>query len=241
MPIALTAGRRRRRSASDDCVGRECAHCRELTRLRRDLHDGLGPSLAGILLRADLLAQLMTTTDVAARETLKDLRHEAAAFMAELRRVLAAREPAELDDRDLTAGLATLAERMSAASGNRLGVEVDVAGEVGALDRTIQVAAFWIVKEALTNVVKHAHATACAVRLRVDGGLRLSVVDNGSGGLTAASGVGGVGLTSMRDRAAELGGWCDIADTGGGVAVTAVLPEDTTQLPEGLARDDRAA
>lgn len=233
MPYALTAGRRRRRSASDDCVGRECAHCRELTRLRRDLHDGLGPSLAGILLRADLIGQLMSTNEVAARETLEDLRHEAAAFMAELRRVLADREPAELDDRDLTAGLTTLAERMSAASGNRLVVDVAVDREVGTLDRTVQVAAFWIVKEALTNVVKHAHAAACAVRVSVDGGLRLSVVDNGCGGLADS----GIGLTTMRERATELGGWCDVADTGGGVAVTAHLPEDT----EGLARHDRAA
>lgn len=219
-----------RRRVSDDCVGRECAHCRELTRLRRDLHDGLGPSLAGILLRADLLAQLMTTNEVAARETLADLRHEAAAFMAELRRVLAAREPAELDDRDLTAGLTTLAKRMRAASGGRLVVTVDVGGDVGALDRTVQVAAFWIVKEALTNVVKHAGATACVVRLHVDGGLCLSVVDNGCGGLADS----GIGLTTMQDRAAEHGGWCDVVDTGGGVAVTA-------HLPEGLVRDDRAA
>lgn len=233
MPHAPTAGRRRRRPTSDDCVGRECAHCRELTRLRRDLHDGLGPSLAGILLRADLVAQLMTTNEVAARETLDDLRHEAAAFMAELRRVLTDREPAELDDRDLTAGLTTLAGRMSAASGDRLAVDVDVDREVGALDRTTQVAAFWIVKEALTNVVKHAHATACAVRVSVDDGLRLSVVDNGRGGLADS----GIGLTTMRERATELGGRCDVADTGGGVAVTAYLPEDT----EGLARHDRAA
>ena len=175
----------------------------------------------------------MTTNEVAARETLDDLRHEAAAFMAELRRVLADREPAELDDRDLTAGLTTLAQRMSAASGHRLVVEVHVDDEVGALDRTVQVAAFWIVKEALTNVVKHAHATTCAVRVSVDDGLRLSVVDNGRGGLANS----GAGLSTMRERATELGGWCHVTDAGGGVAVTAHLPEDT----EGLVRHDRAA
>lgn len=231
MPYALSAGRRgRRAAATDGCAARDCSHQHELDRLRRDLHDGLGPGLAGILIRADLLAQLMTRNEVGARQMLGELRQEAAAFMAELRRVLADREPVELDGHDLAGGLAALAERMGASSGDRLAVTVEVADEVAALDWAVQVAAFWIVKEALTNVVKHADATSCVVRLRVDDGLRLSVVDNGHGGLGAA----GIGLTSMRTRAAELGGRCDVTDTGGGVAVTA-------HLPEGQVRDDRAA
>lgn len=197
-----------------------CEHQAEVQRLRRDLHDGLGPGLAGILIRADLLARQLDRGP--AEEMLRELRHEAAAFMAEFRRVLADREPAELEGHSLADGLRVLADRMHVAD---LEIVIDVTGDA---DRDTQVAAFWIVKEALTNVVKHARATRCVVTVRE--GLRLSVVDNGGGGLHD----GGVGLTSMRARAEELGGWCEATDTGRGVAVTA-------HLPEGRSRHDHAA
>jgi hypothetical protein len=152
---------------------------------------------------------------------LRELRREAFAFLAEMRCVLADRGPVELEGRDLASGLESLGRRMFDASGERVLVSVDVDPRVGALDWAVQVAAFWIVKEALTNVVKHAGACVCVVRVWVDGGLRLSVVDDGLGGLAG----GGIGLASMRERAAELGGSCDVVDTGRGVAVTAHLPE----------------
>lgn len=216
----------------DDCAVGECTHYAEVVRLRRDLHDGLGPGLAGIMMRADILARMMTDDQGVAEEMLRDLRREAATFMTEFRRVLADREPAELEDRALADGVVILARRMTGASGATLTVDVEVADDVDELDRDVQVAGFWIVKEALTNVVKHAGATRCAVRLWVDAGLRLSVVDNGAG---AGPGVGsGVGLTSMTGRAAEFGGRCDVSDVGGGVSVTA-------HLPEGWDSDDRAA
>jgi signal transduction histidine kinase len=190
-----------------------CAHHDELTHLRRDLHDGLGPSLAGIMIRADLLSQLVTEDPVAAR-LVRDLRREAASFLAEFRRALAGREPAELAENDLAAGLSELAARF----GDVLTVELDV--ELPETDRDVQVAAFWIVKEALTNVAKHARATSCVVRVRP--GLHLSIMDDGVGGLRGH----GVGLTSMRDRAEELGGWCEVTETGAGVTVTAHLPAE---------------
>jgi two-component system, NarL family, sensor kinase len=203
-----------------------CAHHAEVQRLRRDLHDGLGPGLAGILIRADLLArQLDRQHDGGpAEEMLRELRREAAGFMAEFRRVLADREPAELEGRSLADGLRVLADRMHLAG---LAIDLDVTGDA---DRDTQVAAFWIVKEALTNVVKHANATRCAITVRADDGLHLSVADNGTGGL----GEHGVGLTSMRARAEELGGWCEVTDTGHGVTVSG-------HLPEGRSRDDHAA
>lgn len=230
MPHALTTGRRKRRPTDEHCRDGDCAHYHEMMRLRRNLHDGLGPGLAGIMIRADLLAQSLDGDELAAQRLLGDLRREAAAFMSEFRRVLANQEPAELDGAGLTTGLTTLADRMRAASGDRLTVTVDADPAVSTVDHTTQVTAFWIAREALTNVVKHANATQATVHVTVDGGIQLSIVDNGSGGVGAA----GVGLTSMRGRAAELGGWCEVADTGGGVTVTA-------HLPEGWAHDDRAA
>jgi signal transduction histidine kinase len=179
------------------------------------------------MVRADLLAHLLTKDDrdlPDGREVLRELRQEASAFLAEMRRVLSAREPTELDRADLADALAALVERITAASGNHLSVRVDVADGVALTDRASQVAAFWIVREALTNVVKHAQATTCTVRVRLGKGLHLSVVDNGHGGLTES----GMGLSTMRERAAEFGGWCDVVDTGHGVAVTAHLPEGRT-------------
>ncbi|GAB1508154.1 sensor histidine kinase [Actinophytocola sp. KF-1] len=200
-----------------------CAHQAEVQRLRRDLHDGLGPGLAGILIRADLLARQLERGP--AEETLRELRREAAAFMAEFRRVLADREPAELEGRSLADGLRVLTGRMHVPG---LAIDLDVTGDA---NRATEVAAFWIVKEALTNVVKHAHATRCAITVTAAGdGLRLSVVDDGTGGLHD----GGVGLTSMRARAEELGGWCEVVDTGHGVTVSG-------HLPEGRSCDDHAA
>lgn len=219
MPRALTVGNRKQRHTPADCQVGECEHYVEMMRLRRNLHDGLGPGLAGIMMRADILAKLMTANQDAAEEMLRDLRREAAAFMTEFRRVLADQCPAELDGRDLAGALEIVASRMS----QFVSVRVDVDPRASEVDRAAQVAAFWIAKEALTNVVKHARARDCEIQVRVDRGLRLTVVDNGVGG--AGLGRRGVGLTSMHSRATELGGWCEIADNGFGVTVSAYLPE----------------
>jgi signal transduction histidine kinase len=197
-------------------VGRPCTSCAQLARLRRDLHDGLGPTLAGILARADVLAALLSEESRDAREVVGELRQEASSFLGEMRRVLADREPAELEGRDLSAGLSALGARMSA------GVDIEVSvGDVSQASWDSQVTAFWIVKEALTNVLKHAQASSCVVRVWTDNGIRLSVVDDGRGSL----GRPGLGLSSMRERAAERGGWCDVSDTGHGISVTAHVPD----------------
>jgi len=227
MPRALTVEQRRASTPhtelTAECSTGRCEHYQEMVRLRRNLHDGLGPGLAGIMLRAEVLTELLTANRGGAEEMLRELRHEAAAFMSEFRRVLADQSPAELDGCRLGDALRTLAGRMSRATGAALDIRIDVAHEADEVDQASQLAAFWIAKEALTNVVKHAGAHHCEVRVRVDGGLRLSIVDDGVGG--AGLHRRGVGLTSMGGRAAELGGWCDVtAAPGSGVAVTACLP-----------------
>lgn len=227
MPRALTTKQRHARTPHTEAACRTgtCEHYREMVRLRRNLHDGLGPGLAGIMLRADILANVLTHNRGAAEELLRELRHEAAAFMSEFRRVLADQVPAELDDQRLDDALGALAHRMSRATGGTLTVTVDVDPAAADAGRPQQVAAFWIVREALTNVVKHANAHTCEIRVRAADGLELSIVDDGVGGV---GGGRGVGLTSMHGRAAELGGWCEVADRADtGVAVTAYLPART--------------
>ncbi|GAB3433794.1 sensor histidine kinase [Actinophytocola sediminis] len=229
MPRALTVEDRKQRHARKalaalptDCRTGDCEHYQEMVRLRRNLHDGLGPGLAGIMMRADVLTQLLTANQGAAEEMLHELRREAASFMAEFRRMLADQSPVELDGTGLDDALRTLGRRMSRASGNTLLVTTDVAPAALLVDRAAQVAAFWITKEALTNVVKHAKADACVIRVWVEHGLRVEISDDGVGG--AGLGRPGVGLTSMGSRAAELGGWCEVTDDGIGVTVSAHLP-----------------
>jgi signal transduction histidine kinase len=101
---------------------------------------------------------------------------------------------------------------------------VEVPGELPALPAAVEVAAYRIVQEALTNVVRHAQASACTVRLAVDAGALLVDVDDDGRGLPADP-VAGVGLSSMRERAAEMGGACLVDDApGGGTRVRARLP-----------------
>lgn len=209
------------------CSTGTCEHYQEMVRLRRNLHDGLGPGLAGIMLRADIIAKLLSANQSAAGEMLRELRHEAAEFMTEFRRVLASQSPAELEGRELGDALGALAERMGRATGDTLAITVDVDVDADCpVDRTTQVTAFWIVKEALTNVVKHANARSCRIHVRFADGLHLSVVDDGVGGIDEAGGHG-FGLASMGSRAAELGGWCEVTSGTAphtGVAVNAYLP-----------------
>ncbi len=232
MPRALTVEqghtRTTRAGLPDACSTGACEHYQEMVRLRRNLHDGLGPGLAGIMLRADILAKLLSANQTAAEQMLRELRHEAAEFMTEFRRVLANQTPAEMEGRGLDEALRTLAERMSRATGDTLTIDIDSDFAEIHVDRATQIAAFWIAKEALTNVVKHAKARNCHIRVRVANGLHLSIVDDGVGaGVGAGHGGHGFGLTSMGSRAAELGGWCEITEgtaPGVGVAVTAHLP-----------------
>jgi signal transduction histidine kinase len=92
-----------------------------------------------------------------------------------------------------------------------------------ALPAAVEVAAYWIAQEALTNVKRHAGAGSCAVRLLVEtGSLRLEIADDGRG---LGSGSEGIGLHTMKERAAEIGGSCEIVSSAdGGTIVTAVLP-----------------
>ena len=210
--------------AASSCDSCECEHYREVLRLRRNLHDGLGAGLAGILMRVDILPNLIAHDRSAAEEVLRELRRESAAFMSVFRRMLSDRGPAELDGHDLESALQTLVGRL-----NRADLDITVAVDLPSgldIGGAAEAAAFWIATEALTNVVKHAKARTCTIRAWVKGGLWLEISDDGVGGTELAH--RGIGLRSMRDRASEFGGWCEVLDTGTGVTVQAYLPDPTS-------------
>jgi len=206
----------------------------ERRRLRRDLHDGLGPRLASLTLRLEAARDGLAREPEAAA-LLGDIAERTRAAIADIRRLVSDLRPAALDDLGLVAALAEAAAEYERLGGLR--IRVDGPG-IPALPAAVEVAAYRIALEAMTNVVRHASAHRCVVSLAIDasGQLRLDVQDDGCGISHGAS--GGVGLSSMRERAAELGGSLSIEPSpGGGTRVTAVMP---LRPPETGARQNPA-
>lgn len=192
----------------------------ERRRLRRDLHDGLGPTLTGVGFAADAARNILTSDPAGASALLRGLRADVADAIAEIRRLVEGLRPPALDELGLVGALRQQADRMHSADGRPLVVRIDVPDPMPALPAAVEVAAYRIVTEALTNVARHAGCAEAAVRLRPDStGLRIDVRDGGRAGGTWAP---GVGLASIRDRAELLGGTvcAGSADGGGHVAVS---------------------
>ncbi len=191
----------------------------ERRRLRRDLHDGLGPLLAGISLKLGAARNLLPGDPDAAEALLSQLADEAQAAVGDVRRVVDDLRPPALDQLGLVPAIRQQATRFDGS----LAVTVEASGDLADLPAAVEVAAFRIATEALTNVARHAGATSCRVAIARDGGLEVEVRDDGRG--LPAQIVPGVGLSSIRERTAELGGACTIArDPGGGTVVRARLP-----------------
>lgn len=203
----------------------------ERRRLRRDLHDGLGPSLAAIGVRAEAAAALLADDPDRAARLLDELGSDVRTALADIRRLVDGLRPPALDELGLLGAIRQQAERLGGEDGAPAGgLRVSVEAEpdpLPDLPAAVEVAAYRIALEAVTNTVRHAGASTCRVRLRAtDGTLAVEVVDDGRGtGSTPAAGRTGVGLDSIRERTGELGGtWRIEAAPGGGTRVEAVLP-----------------
>jgi signal transduction histidine kinase len=198
----------------------------ERRRLRRDLHDGLGPALAGLLLHVDTLrnllrARLDADASGVADEGLLALRAGIQGTVVDVRRIVEGLRPPALDELGLAEAVTQLADRLTAAGGLAALVRADALPK---LEAAVEVAAYRITQEALANVLRHAGARSADVRLEcVPGGLVIEVRDDGHGGLVPRA--DGVGLASMRERAEEIGGTFAIDSApGAGTTVRAFLP-----------------
>ncbi|MDG6104091.1 sensor histidine kinase [Dactylosporangium aurantiacum] len=192
----------------------------ERRRVRRDLHDGLGPALGGVALRIDTARNLLKSSPARADEVLRQAREDVSTALADVRRLVHDLRPPALDDVGLIGAVDQVADRLRTPA-----LTIRVTGEPPAgLAAAVEVAAYRIASEALTNVSKHARAGSCTVDFSLDGdSLVVSVVDDGGG--IAAGTPSGVGLISLRERAAELGGRCEIScPPDGGTTVRATLP-----------------
>ncbi|HEY3229082.1 MAG TPA: sensor histidine kinase, partial [Roseiflexaceae bacterium] len=192
----------------------------ERRRLRRDLHDGLGPQLASLTLTLAAARELLRHDVDAADRLLQELAGHTQAAIADIRRVVYDLRPPALDDLGL---VLALREQAAHYSHTGLQITIDAPDHLPPLPAAVEVAAYRIMQEALTNVVRHAQARTCAVCLTLGDALDVEIRDDGVGlppGRRA-----GVGLTSMRERTAELGGTYQIESMPGeGTCIHARLP-----------------
>lgn len=188
----------------------------ERRRLRRDLHDGLGPTLASVAQRIETAAVLVPRDAERSVALLNELDEQVRAAIGDIRRLVYELRPPALDQYGLVAAIREAAGRIVAPDTD---VVVEAPSELPALPAAVEVAAYRIALEALTNVARHGHARRCCVRIatvaqaagsildeRSGPWLELEILDDGTG--LPDTYVAGVGLQSMRERAEELGGTC---------------------------------
>lgn len=190
----------------------------ERRRIRRDLHDGFGPALSGIVFQLEAARMTVERDPARAQAQLETVSSQVQEVVADVRRLVHDLRPPALDDRGLVGALRQQAEHLA--------VPLDVsAPEDLRLPAAVEVAAYRIAGEALTNVARHAGANGARllVERADDDTLVLEVADDGRG--IPADRAAGVGLASLRERAAELGGTTVISSPpGGGTVVRARLP-----------------
>jgi signal transduction histidine kinase len=195
----------------------------ERRRLRRDLHDGLGPILTAVTLKADAARSALATAPGRADRLLAELRADANQAIADLRRVVYDLRPAALDELGLLGALREQVDRV-----NRQGLSITLQAPPGlpVLPAAVEVAAYRIITEALTNIARHAHAHQVAVTVAVDVDLSLEIHDDGANRSPdfEPAWPPGMGLVSMTERAAEVGGTLEAGPTPTGGRVHASLP-----------------
>lgn len=193
----------------------------ERRRIRRDLHDGLGPSLAALRMELEAARNLVSSDISTSGELLEDMKTEIDDLLGNVRRIVYELRPPALDELGLVSAI-----EQYITTGERSG---DLRFELIALDSlpplpaAVEVAMYRIAMEAITNVIRHAQAKNCVVRVSLDENLRLEIQDDGQGLPEKIH--AGVGLSSMRERVGELGGTLRItSDAGTHIQVELPLP-----------------
>jgi signal transduction histidine kinase len=199
----------------------------ERRRLRADLHDELGATLAGLTLKTGLAGSLVDRDPDTTRRLLREIEANLQTSVNRIRELVEGLRPAQLDELGLDAAINEQAERL-VASGSAMEFRVHGHAEPG-LPAAVELAAYRIAQEALTNAVRHSGGSHVDVELAVDADARqltVRVTDDGIG-LSDAEPLG-FGIQSMRQRARDVGGECAVRGGGsGGVEVTAMLPFPT--------------
>jgi len=201
----------------------------ERVRMARELHDVIGHSLSVILLHAAVAQEALGRNEEEARQALTHIRTAGAETMRELRTtVKVLRKPDREPPERAMVSLTNLTPLLNNAAASGLHMTVNTNGMLEQLPRLVDMAAYRIIQEALTNVIRHAQATEVILTIAVDAqAVRLQMMDNGAA--PVATHPPGNGIAGMTERARLLGGTLTAQPrTGGGFVVTARLPlEDT--------------
>jgi len=197
----------------------------ERLRLRRDLHDSLGPALASVIWQSESARDTIPKNPSEASQLLASSIEQAQDALADIRRLVYGLRPPALDELGLVGALEQVARQLQQTS-----VTIEASGPLPALPAAVEVAAYRIVQEAIKNAIEHGKAKNCAVCMSLEGGptpgsLCLTIRDDGRGLPEVIS--PGVGLVSMHERAEELGGAFAIHQhQTGGTQVEVRLPLD---------------
>jgi signal transduction histidine kinase len=198
----------------------------ERRRLRRDLHDGLGPNLASQGLKLAAVKQFLEHNPTSAMPLLDQVMAQNQSTVEEVRHLVYGLRPPALDELGLVAAIRDHVAGMNGKSMLQIEITEPTAG-LPPLSAAAEVAAYRIVLEALTNVIRHAQARHCAIRFSLDEmethqALQIEIQDDGIG--LPDTRRAGVGTRSMRERAEELGGTCVIEPVIRGTRVCVKLP-----------------
>lgn len=196
----------------------------ERRRIRRDLHDGLGPILASLRLSIGSASELFERNKKEARKILKDVEEGLTIALADIRRLVYDLRPPALDELGLVQAV-----KQSAPKVPNLEIRYEVTEELPILPAAVDVAAFRIIEEALSNSIQHSQASLIIIRISASEDLELSIFDDGKG--IPKDYHPGIGIISMRERALELGGSFQLDGiTPKGTKITVRLPlEDLEQ------------
>ena len=197
----------------------------ERRRIRRDLHDGLGPDLASQTFKLDTAIELLDDDPSTAVSLLRGLKDQNQELVAKIRRLVYALRPPTLDELGLGEALNMLAQQIDGRSSTYVSIEAQP-GIFESLPAAVEVALYRLVQEALSNMASHAQASTCTVECLRDGDwISLVIRDDGIG--IPKNVKPGVGLNSMHERVEELGGTITIESREpSGTKITAFLPTD---------------
>jgi signal transduction histidine kinase len=205
----------------------------ERRRLHRDLHDGLGPTLASLYQRVDAARELIDRDPGTAQRLLEEVQAQTKRTIADVRQLVYSLRPPVLDELGLMPAIEEACRQLNPRP-HQLTIEVRAPAALPELPAAVEVAAYRIAVEGVTNMVRHAGARRCDLRIavvadRVDGTeppyLLIEVADDGAG--VAPDARMGAGLRTMRERAEEIGGNCTVrSHPPHGTVVCAKLPLD---------------
>lgn len=180
----------------------------ERKRLRRDLHDSLGPELAGLAMQMDAAKNLIYQKPDMVSNLLTQMNQKLRSTIDDIREIVYALRPPVLDEFGLIYAIIEQIEKLKRA-GNQIEINFEAPESVPELPAAVEAAIYRIVQEAVTNVVKHSKAKNCWIKLWINRDIFIEIVDDGVGIKSERK---GIGLHSMKERAEELGGRCSIKD-----------------------------